>query len=582
MKPYSLFSKVAALSLVFNFCISAAEPNKSPTSSPTADAPFPVTIRVDANRSKGALRPIWRFFGADEPNYAYQKNGAKLLTELGQLGSQTVYFRTHNLLTTGDGTPALKWGSTNAYTEDEQGNPKYDWTIVDKIFDTYLQRGIKPYVQIGFMPEALSSKPEPYQHHWSPGNEYGNIFTGWAYPPKDYGKWAELVFQWTRHCLEKYGRVEVEKWYWEIWNEPNIGYWRGKPEDYYKLYDYAVDAVHRAMPEAKVGGPESTSPRESGAEKFLRGFLEHCIHGKNYATGKEGAPLDFVSFHAKGSPRVVNGHVQMGIMSQMQDIDRGFEIVASYPELREKPIVLGESDPDGCAACSAEYYPQNAYRNGSLFASYTAASFAREQDIADQHKVNFDGAITWSFEFEDQPFFSGFRALATNGLDLPVLNVFRMFGKMSGQRVATESSADSGLETIRTKGVRDMPDVSALASLEGKKLCVLVWHYHDDAITGPDAQVELSLDGLPFENGEARLSHYRIDDEHSNCFEAWKRMGSPKQPTPEQYAQLEKAGQLAELNAPAPLRVENHQAKVSFTLPRQSVSLLIITQDQAK
>jgi xylan 1,4-beta-xylosidase len=582
MTACALLSKVGALTLALSLCANGAESGDVSTAPSAVNAPFPVTIRVDASQGRGKLRPIWRFFGADEPNYAYQKDGAKLLTELGKLGAQTVYFRAHNLLTTGDSTPALKWGSTNAYTEDEQENPKYDWTIVDKIFDTYLQRGIKPYVQIGFMPEALSSKPEPYQHHWSPGNEYGNTYTGWAYPPKDYGKWAELVFQWTRHCLEKYGRAEVEKWYWEVWNEPNIGYWQGKPEDYYKLYDYGVDGVRRALPGAKVGGPESTGPRGAGAEKFLRGFLDHCLRGKNCATGKEGAPLDFISFHAKGSPRVIDGHVQMGIMAQMQDIDRGFEIVASYPELKDKPIVLGESDPDGCAACSAEYYPQNAYRNGSLFASYTAASFAREQDIADKDKINFDGAITWSFEFENQPFFAGFRALATNGLDLPVLNVFRMFGKMSGQRVAAESSADQGLEIIRTKGVRDAPDVSALASLDGRKLSILVWHYHDNAIPGPDAQVELSLAGLPFENGTARLSHYRIDDEHSNCFEAWKRMGSPKQPSQEQYELLERDGQLAELNPPAPLQVESHQAKVSFTLPRQSVSLLVITPDQAR
>src|SRR6185295_19777063 len=107
------------------------------------------------------LKPIWRFFGADEPNYATMKNGRKLMKELGSLGTPQVYFRTHNLLTSGDGTPALKWGSTNAYTEDAQGNPKYDWTILDPIFDTYLKNGVRPYVQIGFMPEALSVKPQP-------------------------------------------------------------------------------------------------------------------------------------------------------------------------------------------------------------------------------------------------------------------------------------------------------------------------------------------------------------------------------------------------------------------------------------
>ena len=148
-------------------------------------AAFPVAIRVDAGRSLGELRPIWRFFGADEPNYGSMKDGRALLAELGSLRSGDVFFRTHNLLTSGDGTPALKWGSTNAYTEDAQGRPVYDWTIVDRLFDTYLERGVRPYVQIGFMPKALSTKPEPYQHQWRPGLPYDDVYTGWAYPPRD-------------------------------------------------------------------------------------------------------------------------------------------------------------------------------------------------------------------------------------------------------------------------------------------------------------------------------------------------------------------------------------------------------------
>ena len=129
----------------------------------TAAEPFPVTLRVDAAKAAGELRPVWRFFGADEPNYAYMKDGKKLLAELGELRPKAVYFRTHNLLTSGDGTPALKWGSTGAYREDKDGKPVYDWTILDRIFDTYLERGVRPYVQIGFMPKDLSVKPDPYQ-----------------------------------------------------------------------------------------------------------------------------------------------------------------------------------------------------------------------------------------------------------------------------------------------------------------------------------------------------------------------------------------------------------------------------------
>ena len=298
------------------------------------------------------------------------------------------------------------------------------------------------------------------------------------------------------------------------------------------------------------------------------------MRGENHASGSKGTPIDFVSFHAKGAPRMVDGHVQMGIANQLRVIDSSFAIIASFPELKSKPIVIGESDPDGCAACSAQVYPQNGYRNGTLYASYTAASFARKHDLAQKHGVNLEGALTWAFEFEDQPYFAGFRSLATNGIDKPVLNVFRMFSQMSGQRLAVESDGAVALDAMLRRGVRDRPDVSALASLDKNKLCVLVWHYHDDDVSGPPGQVELKLGGLPIESGDARLTHFRIDDDHSNAFTVWKRMGSPQHPTAEQYARLERAGRLAMLGEPATVRVQDAKAAVTLTLPRQAVSLV--------
>ncbi len=533
-----------------------------------ADDDRPVAVTVRADQPRGDLKPIWRFFGADEPNYAYMKDGKKLLGELGQLGQQQVYFRTHNLLTTGDGTPALKWGSTNAYTEDRDGNPVYDWTILDRIFDAYLERGVKPYAQIGFMPKALSTKPEPYQHKWTPRARYDEIYTGWAYPPKDYKKWAELVFQWAKHCVERWGKKEVESWYWQVWNEANIGYWRGTPDEFRKLHDTAIDAVRRALPTAQVGGPDT-----AGGGRYLREFLEHCLRGKNHSTGETGTPLDFIAFHAKGAPGFVQGHVRMGIANQLRTIDENFRIVASFPELKSKPIVIGESDPDGCAACQG---PQLGYRNTTMYSSYTAASFARKHDLAAKHGVNLEGALTWAFEFEDQPYFAGFRVMASNGIDLPVLNVFRMFAKMTGQRVAAESDAAIPLDTILKAGVRDKPDVAALASLDKGKLCVMVWHYHDEDVPGPAAEVNVLMTGLPLKAGEAKLTQFRVDATHSNAYTAWTKMGSPQKPTAEQYATLEKAGQLAATGPAETTRVADGTIAVQVKLDRQAVALLVL------
>jgi xylan 1,4-beta-xylosidase len=557
---------VAAIAVCF--LSSSAAPAAETVSQPSGGT-FPVTIKIDAAKTKGPLNPIWRFFGYDEPNFTYMKNGQKLLGELGQLGPQTVFIRTHHLLTSGDGSPALKWGSTDVYKEDAKGNAIYDWTIVDRIFGTYLDRGLKPYVQIGFMPEALSSHPQDYPHN-PPFGRMVSPGSGFSYPPKDYAKWGELCYQWAKHCVEKYGRSEVEKWWWEVWNEPNINYWKGTPEEFNKLYDYAIDGVRRALPTARVGGPETAG---GPGGRFLQNFLEHCLRGTNHATGKTGSPLDFIAFHAKGSPRYTNDHIRMGISSQLRNIDDGFAAVASFPELKNKPIVIGESDPEGCAACTGREVD---YRNGTVYSSYTAASFARKYELADKHGVNFEGALTWAFEFENQPYFAGFRQLASNGLDLPVLNVFRMFGKMSGQRLSVASSGDAGVEAMRAGGVRDKPDVSALASLNENQLFVMMWHYHDDDLPGPVADVELTLAGLPWTDGPVRVRHYGIDADHSNSFEAWKRMGSPKEPTPEQYAQLESAGQLAALESPASTAIQSGGATLRAQLPRQAVSLMII------
>jgi xylan 1,4-beta-xylosidase len=537
----------------------------------TAAAGFEVTIEVDARPRGAPLTPIWRFFGADEPNYATMKDGRRLLAELGALRRGDVYFRAHNLLSSGDGTPALKWGSSNAYTEDAQGNAVYDWRIIDGIFDAYLSNGVRPFVQLGFMPQALSSAPPsvPYKHSWRPGFNYNLISGGWAYPPRDYQRWSELCYQLTRHLVQRYGEDEVSGWWFETWNEPNgPAYWKASADEFYKLHDYAVAGVRRALPRARVGGPHTAG--HGGA--YMEGFLDHITTGKNYATGAVGTPTDFLAFHAKGQPEFVGGHVRMGIRAHLVTIDTGFRMLAARPQLAGKPIVIGESDPEGCAACQG---PRFGYRNGTMYSSYTAASFARKHELALRHKVNLQGALTWAFEFEDQPYFAGFRQLASNGIDMPVINVFRMFSHMQGVTVPAVSSAQVPLDEILAKGVSGAADVGVMASRADRQLAVLVWHYHDDDVSGPDAEITLNVSGLP--RGAASLTHYRIDSTHSNSYTAWQRLGSPLAPDEKAYEELRAAGQLATLGNPADLRVTSGRTQLTFPLPRQAVSLLLIT-----
>jgi xylan 1,4-beta-xylosidase len=534
--------------------------------SAAAQAPY---IKVDLSKETGDMTPIWAWFGYDEPNYTYMKDGKKLLSEIAALSPVPVFVRAHNLLTTGDGSPALKWGSTNAYTEDANGKPVYNWNIVDSIFDTYIQRGMKPLAQIGFMPEALSSKPQPYKHNWRPGAPYKEVFTGWAYPPNDYDKWRELIYQWAKHCVERYGKKEVESWYWEVWNEPNIPYWQGTQEEFFKTYDYAADGLRKALPTARIGGCNITG----GGSKFLSAFIKHCLEGTNYATGKTGSPLDLVLFHAKGQPKVVNGTVVMNVGTQMRNIRDAFKTVNEFPQLKNIPLVIGESDPEGCAACGMNTNPENAYRNGTMYSSYTAASFARKYLLADEYKVNLMGAVSWSFEFENQPWFAGFRDLATNGVDKPVLNVFRMFGMMKGKRVEVSANRMYDLKTFVDSSVRGQTDIGALAAKDKRSATVMIWNYHDEDKLDDGERVVLSIEGVKASKVNAIV--YRIDDELSNSYTAWKRMGSPQNPTAEQIAQLEKAGHLGIMGGKTSIKTSS-DGKIGMTVPvpRQAVCLV--------
>jgi len=531
----------------------------------------PARIRVNLDQVKGPMTPIWAWFGHDEPNYTYMKDGQKLLSEIAALSPVPVYVRTHNLLCTGDGTPALKWGSTNAYTEDANGNPIYNWIIIDSIFDTYIERGMKPLAQIGFMPEAMSTNPTPYQHNWKPGESYSKIFTGWAYPPKDYNKWRELVYQWVKHSVQRYGQKEVESWYWEVWNEPN-GYWKGTQEEFFKLYDYAADGLKHALPTARIGGLNIAGTSSAGATKFMTAFIKHCLYETNFATGKTGSPLEAILFHAKGSPTVKDGVVWMNMSPQLRDIAAGIKMAQSFPETKNLPLIVGESDPEGCAACGMATNPSNAYRNGTMYSSYTAATFARKYELAELYHANLVGAVSWSFEFENQPWFYGFRDLATNGVDKPVLNVFRMFGMMKGEHVQAESNRMYGLQDVLDSSIRRKPEIGALASKDRRSAAVMIWNYHDEDKQSADEFIDVTVTNLPAIT--ITITEYRIDNEHSNSYEVWKKMGSPQNPTATQVAQLEKAGQLEIISKTEKLRISGGQTRILVSLPRQGVSLL--------
>ncbi len=301
-------------------------------------------------------------------------------------------------------------------------------------------------------------------------------------------------------------------------------------------------------------------------------FLNHVTQGKNHVTGEIGTPTDFVSFHAKGRPTFVDGHVRMGISTHLNEVERAFAKIAAVPALARKPIVIGESDPEGCAACPG---PQNAYRNGTMYSSYTAASFARIWELAQKHRVNLEGVLSWSFEFEDQPWFAGYRQLSTNGVNLPVLNVFRLFAQLGPERVQAVSSGEIPLAQVVADGVRGETDVGTLATrTPDGDVAILIWNYHDDDVPGPDATARVTIKGLESAtNRQATL--WRVDETNGNAFTAWKRMGSPQSPNETQYQELEQASNMV----PQPLERKSTRSQETFELrvPRQGVALITLS-----
>jgi xylan 1,4-beta-xylosidase len=555
----SILRWLLVLSLLAGTVLSAAS---AQTTAPSAL----IHVSVHSRRPIGPYTSIWSYFGADEPNYLYAPDGQKLLRELAAMSTAPVYFRPHNLLTTGDGEGSLKWGSTNVYTEKPDGSPVYNFTITDRIFDALVNAHVRPLIEIGFMPEALSAHPEPYRHSFPKGD----IFTGWSYPPKDeaaWTKWSRLVEVYGDHLKQRYGS-QADSWLWEVWNEPDIPYWHGTPAEYDRLYDLTAASIRKILPRAKIGGPEATGVSDH-SEPFLRQFLDHCAHGANAATGGIGAPLDFISYHPKGHPTVADGHVVMSIATQLRAVERGMKVIASYPEWRNTPIVLGESDPEGCGACLS---PQNGYRNGPLYGASVTEATMRTYELARKYRLTVQGAVTWAFEFENQPAFASLRALATDGIDRPVLNAFRLMGKLSGEWVATESDGALALDRVVTQSVPGSPDVGAAATRNRKEVDVLLWNYHDADVPGPEASILLTIDGL--QGKHATESEFSMDAMHSNAYRVWLEMGSPEQPSPSQLDRLQKAGQLEETVHDRGVVIAAGEAQITLALPTQGVAIV--------
>ena len=532
-----------------------------------ANAQSTVNVDVDASAAGTPLERVWAFHGYDEINYTTTPEGRQLLSTLASAHTAPVRVRSHFLLNTGDGVPALKWGSTNVYTEDVGGNPIYDWALTDGIMDTVTAAGAFPFVEIGFMPQALSTNPIPYR------NSSATMLDGGCfYPPTDYAKWTDLIRAWARHANGRY--PNVSNWLWELWNEPDIGYWNGSIADFAQLYDYTEFGLHEVLPNASLGGPAVAFPGGG----VLRQFLQHCATGVNAATGKIGTRLDLVTFHAKGGVAMTSGHIELNLGNQLRLHRSGFRAVATFPQFKQTPIYITEADPDGCAACPATALPENAYRNSIAYGAYEMSMMKHSLELEVDVGVKLGGVLTWAFTFPGTPYFAGYRALATNGISLPVLGAFKLLGRLSGVRMPLTSSGSIALSDVLLNGVRGRAEVDGLATLDGDTVQVLLWNYHDDLVKVPPTAVHSAIRVPPRFGPNVRITHVRVDESHGDAYTLWSSQGMPSSPSSAQVAALRQAMDPSLLMPDQIVAVASDGVvSVDFDLPRFGISLLTIT-----
>lgn len=552
---------------------------RSAPSDPSAPHVSGATVTVDAQSDRGPLRRIWESFGYDEINWTYTPTGKRLLRTFSEFAKRPYYVRPHYVFCSGSGFGIPHWGNGNVYHEDEQGRPYYDFTIADQTYDAIVEAGHHVLVELAFTPRDLLPDEAAKLVVESSPTVYSNYEAGsWSYPPRDYTKWGGLIAAHARHCLERYGADEVNSWLWELWNEPDIFYWRGTPDQFYDLYTVTAEAVRSVLPDAKVGGPAVTG----GGVDFLRGFLAH--------TSSHGTPLDFVSFHTKGSaftPWRVYGPTGGPAPEQQNasankmlfEIRRMLRVVGEFEQYHSLPAIVDECDAGVPAHYSVYDNANFQFQNTEYYPVFQVKLFKKILDLNEAETAQVDQATSWSFYFEGERFFEGTRAFLTaGGIEKPLLNGYRMMARLGARRIDASSSAEWPIAELDSVGGRSMPEeIDTLASRgEDGSVAVLVWRHTDDQYQTAEQQapVEVAVTGL--DAAAYTLRHFRIDADHSNAHTVWASLGSPQDPSEDQLSTIKQRQGLEELEPPRDLEPTDGSVSLQVTLPLPSVSLLVL------
>jgi len=478
-----------------------------------AQQPAQETIHVDASAPGTPFPHFWeQMFGSGRANLALRAQYQSDL-RLVKKAADFRYVRFHGILDDENGV----------YSLDAQGNPVYNWTDVDHIYDALLAQGIRPFVEISFMPKALVAHPV-YQAFW-----YHPIIS----PPDDYARWDALIRAFAQHLVDRYGIEEVSQWYFEVWNEPNIGFWAGTPaqQSYFKLYDHTARALKSVSPRLRVGGPATAQAA------WIPAMIRHAT--------EDHVPLDFVSTHVYGNDTAQNVFHDNRAIPPYQMVSAAVDKVhqeilhSARPHI---PLIWSEFN--------AVYDNQQKITDSIFMGPWLADTIS-----------NCDGMTRmmsyWSFSdvFEEQgvkktPFYGGFGIVAENGIPKPSYDAFALLHELGTTRLPAPK--DEALVTRRADGA----------------LVLAAWNYVDpDAMSSATAKtVTFDLSGV---SDGAWAEVQRVDAQHGDTLAAWKQMGSPVDPTPAQTAALRKA---SEIGPPQGIEVRNHQ--LTLTIPPMGLAVI--------
>jgi xylan 1,4-beta-xylosidase len=468
------------------------------------------TIVVDSSAPAHAFPHFWeQMFGSGRADLSLRENYRHDLQTVKQItGFQYVRFH------------AIFHDEIGVYDEDAQGQPVFNFSYVDQIYDGLLANGVRPFVELSFMPNKLAAKPI-IQSFWYKPN---------VSPPKDWAKWDGMISKFTSHLVERYGIDEVSQWYFEVWNEPNLDFWGGDPRQstYWELYDHTARAVKAVNARLRIGGPATAQAAWADA------FIQHCAANH--------VPVDFVSSHVYGNDKAQD------VFSTDENIPRNKMVCRAVKKVHDQiaastmpnlPLIWSEFN--------ASYFNEPAVTDAAYMGPWLGETIRQCDGLVDMMSY-------WTFSdvFEEQgvvktPFYGGFGLLAEDGIPKPAFNAFKLMHELGDQRIDVNS--DSALITKKKDG----------------SLVIAVWNYAPPEHAGTVKTVTLRFQGGHYKH--ALVSE--VDPDHGDVHTAYEKMGSPQYPTQAQIQQLQQAAQL-----PRPMKQNLKNGELTLTLPSYGLAVL--------